>query len=123
MRSSNLDARERVAAGNALAQLGDPRFRADAWYLPEEQLLGFVEISTGPFLMGSDKVHDPAAFDRELPQHEVMLPRYFIGRYPVTGGQFRAFEEDWGFRYNNQLDCCDLPCRDPNATLDLGSKR
>jgi very-short-patch-repair endonuclease len=22
-----------------------------------------------------------------------------------------------------ELDSCDLPCRDPNATLDLGSKR
>src|SRR5262245_46175791 len=49
IRSSHLDARERVAAGNALAQQGDPRFRADAWFLPNEPLLGFVEIPTGPF--------------------------------------------------------------------------
>ena len=62
MRSSDLDVRERVAAGNALAQQGDPRFRADAWYLPDESLLGFVEIPAGPFLMGSDKAHDPGAY-------------------------------------------------------------
>ncbi len=101
MRSSDLDVRERVAAGNALAQQGDPRFRADAWYLPDEPLLGFVEIPAGPFLMGSDKAHDPGAFDDELPQHEVTLPRYFIGRYPVTVAQFRAFVEGRGSRPEN----------------------
>jgi len=98
MRSSRLGSRERVAAGNALAQYGDPRFRADAWYLPDEPLLGFVEIPAGPFLMGSIKVHDQDASDNELPQHEVVLPRYFIGRYPVTVGQFRAFVEASGHR-------------------------
>ena len=41
-----------------LAPLGDPRFRADAWYLPDEPLLGFVEIPAGPFLMGSDPSQD-----------------------------------------------------------------
>ena len=101
MRSSDLDARERVAAGNALAQQGDPRFRADAWYLLEEPLLGFVEIPAGPFLMGSDEAHDPDAHDDELPQHEVTLPRYFIGRYPVTVAQFRAFVEGGGSRPEN----------------------
>jgi formylglycine-generating enzyme required for sulfatase activity len=98
MRSSHLEARKRVAAGNALAQQGDPRFRADAWYLPDEPLLGFIEIPAGPFLMGSDKAHDSGAYDEELPQREVALPRYFIGRYPVTVPQFRAFVERGGIQ-------------------------
>jgi formylglycine-generating enzyme required for sulfatase activity len=93
MRSSHLYPRERVAAGNVLARLGDPRFRADAWFLPDERLLGFVEIPAGPFLMGSDKGHDPEAYDNELARHEVTLLRYFIGRYPVTVAQFRAYVE------------------------------
>jgi formylglycine-generating enzyme required for sulfatase activity len=101
MRSSDLDARARVAAGNALAQQGDPRFRADAWFLLDEPLLGFVEIPAGPFLMGSNKAHDPGAYDDELPQHGVPLPRYFIGRYPVTVAQFRAFVEGGGSRPEN----------------------
>jgi formylglycine-generating enzyme required for sulfatase activity len=101
MRSSHLEARERVAAGNVLAQQNDPRFRADAWFLLDEPLLGFVEIPAGPFLMGSDKAHDPDAYNDELPQHEVTLPLYFIGRYPVTVAQFRAFVEGGGSRPDN----------------------
>jgi formylglycine-generating enzyme required for sulfatase activity len=88
MRSSHVSARERVAAGGALARLGDPRFRAEAWYLPDEPLLGFVEIPAGPFQMGSDKADNPWANDNEMPQHQLTLPRYFIGRYPVTVAQF-----------------------------------
>ena len=29
-------------------------FRSDAWFLPDDDLLGFVEIPAGPFLMGSE---------------------------------------------------------------------
>jgi formylglycine-generating enzyme required for sulfatase activity len=81
---------ERTTAGNTLAWLGDPRFRADAWYLPADPLLGLVEIPAGPFLMGS-KQGDLPAFDAEMPQHRLSLPRYYIARYPVTVAQFRAF--------------------------------
>lgn len=91
MRSEQLSPVRRVAAGNELAQLGDPRFRSDAWYLPDEPLLGFVEIPEGAFLMGSDLQKDPEAYPDEAPQHAITLSRYFIGRYPVTGQQFRAF--------------------------------
>ena len=78
-----------------------PRFRADAWFLPEEELLGFVEIPAGPFTMGSDPAADPLAFDNERwsaaqPVGQPHLPAYFIGRYEVTVAQFRAFVEETG---------------------------
>jgi formylglycine-generating enzyme required for sulfatase activity len=97
MRSSRLSVHDRVAAADALAERGDPRFRADAWSLPDEPLLGFVEIPAGAFLMGGNKARDPDASDGEFPRHEVTLPRYFIGRYPVTVAQFRAFVADTDF--------------------------
>jgi formylglycine-generating enzyme required for sulfatase activity len=107
-----LSPRERAAAGDSLARLGDPRFRADAWYLPDEPLLGFVEIPAGPFLMGTRQEDIPALlkqfggdrewgadrewYEQETPQHEVDLPAYYIARYPVTHMQYYAFVQSTG---------------------------
>jgi formylglycine-generating enzyme required for sulfatase activity/predicted ATPase len=91
LKEGTLPAVERAAAGNSLAHLGDPRFREDAWHLPDEPLLGFVEVPAGSFVMGSDKQQDPDAYEDELPQHSLNLPTYYIARYPVTVAQFRAF--------------------------------
>ena len=75
---------------------GDPRVREDAWFLPDEPLLGFVDVPAGPFSMGSDPERDSRSYDDETPQHEVTLPAYYIARYPVTVAQFRAYVEDGG---------------------------
>jgi formylglycine-generating enzyme required for sulfatase activity/uncharacterized caspase-like protein len=78
------------------------RFNPAAWNLPDDESWGFVEIPKGPFMrllgpvMGSDKKTDPDAHDDELPQHSVMLPAYWIGRYEVTVGQFKACVADGG---------------------------
>jgi formylglycine-generating enzyme required for sulfatase activity len=88
----------RAASGDALARLGDPRFRAEAWHLPNEPLLGFVEVPAGPFLMGSDKKRDQDAYEDELPQHRLELPLYYIARYPVTVAQFRAFVQESSYQ-------------------------
>ncbi|MGH8631750.1 MAG: NACHT domain-containing protein, partial [Burkholderiales bacterium] len=45
----HLSPRERAAAGSTLGRLGDLRFHADARFLPDEPLLGFVEIPAGSF--------------------------------------------------------------------------
>jgi formylglycine-generating enzyme required for sulfatase activity len=95
---SELPARERTLAGTNLARLGDPRFRADAWFLPDEPQLGFVEIPAGPFWMGSDRQKDKQAQDDEQPQHSVDLAQYWIARYPVTVAQFRTFYTESGYQ-------------------------
>jgi formylglycine-generating enzyme required for sulfatase activity len=76
--------------------------RADAWFLPDEPLLGFVEIPAGTFLMGSDPAADPLAYDNERlapggGQGVVDLPAYYIGRYPVPVAQFREFVNATGY--------------------------
>ncbi|MDS4070010.1 MAG: SUMF1/EgtB/PvdO family nonheme iron enzyme [Candidatus Competibacter sp.] len=98
MRDEWLPVTERALAGDNLAALGDPRFDAEHWHLPAEPLFGFIEIPAGPFMMGSDQQRDKAAFDNELPQHEVNLPGYYVARWPVTVAQFAAFVEASGYR-------------------------
>ncbi len=76
-------------------------FRDDAWFLPDDELLGFVEVAAGRFVMGSDKAIDALAFDNERwdagrTQGAVDLPTFYIGRYEVTVAQFRAFVEATG---------------------------
>ncbi len=101
LQAGYLSAVERVRAGDTLARLGDLRFRADAWHLPDEPLLGFVEIPAGPFWMGSSE-RDEEVGDDERPQHEVTLSRYWIARYPVTVAQFQAFVAATGYAWGDQ---------------------
>ena len=105
----------RTLVAEALAGHGPPPWRAALRCLgvqPDDPLwaagsgqmwqavLGqpMVWVPPGPFLMGSDKEKDPQAYDDELPQHPLALPGYWIGRYPVTVAQFRAFVEGSGHR-------------------------
>lgn len=72
------------------------RFRTDVGYLPDEPLLGFVEIPAGEFTMGSNPQVDRFAFENERWsqssfQGQVRLPTFYIGHYEVTIAQFRAF--------------------------------
>jgi len=86
----------RALAGQLLARLGDPRpgvgLRPDG--LPDITWCG---VPAGPFLMGSDKAKDSQAYDDELPQHEVNLEGYRIGKYPVTNAQYTAFVAAGGY--------------------------
>ncbi|MDM8550093.1 NACHT domain-containing protein [Desulfobacterales bacterium HSG2] len=102
IQTGRLEAKERVASGDTLAKLGDPRFNPDLWYLPDDEELGFVRIPAGEFLMGSDKERDKDAEDNELP-HTVELSEYQIARYPVTAAQFRAFVQDSGYQPKKKL--------------------
>ena len=52
-----------------------------------------ILIPTGPFWMGSDMV------PIEMPRHEVVLPAYRIGKYPVTHTEYAHF-----LRHNPQHD-------------------
>ena len=103
-----LSARERANAGRHLAALGDSRFRADACHLPDEPLLGFVQVPAGAFLMGTREEDIQALlkrfggergwYERETPRHTVELPAYYMARYPVTTAQFRAFVQGSGYQ-------------------------
>lgn len=80
-----------------------PGLRADLYFLPDDSLLGFVEIPAGPFVMGSDPAVDPLAYDIErwsagAPQGVVELGTFYIGRHEVTVAQYAAFVRESGYR-------------------------
>jgi len=53
----------------------------------------FVRVPSGEFIMGSkDGDKD------EKPQHEVHLGEYWMGKYPVTNAQYKAFVDASGHR-------------------------
>lgn len=75
---------QRAAAGRSLAKLGDPRPEATA-----VEGMQFCCVPPGPFWMGEGK---------EAHRNERLDYGYWVGRYPVTNAQFRAFVEAGGYR-------------------------
>ncbi len=76
-------------------------FRAESWYLPDDNLLGFVKIPSGSFRMGSDRTLDSQAFENErwspsASQGIVDVEEFYISRSEVTIAQFTAFVDDTG---------------------------
>ena len=67
--------RVRIAAGEVLGYLGDPRPGA------------LVTVPAGEFLMGESQE-----------QHKLYLPEYQIGKYPLTNAEFAAFIETGGYQ-------------------------
>jgi formylglycine-generating enzyme required for sulfatase activity len=109
IQQGRLSSGERAAAGRTLARLDDPRFRASAWHLPDEPLLGFVKIPAGSFSMGTGEEEIPALteqfgesewykYEVEAPRHEIELGTYYLARYPVTVAQFGVFVEAGGYQ-------------------------
>jgi formylglycine-generating enzyme required for sulfatase activity len=87
----------RVKAGDTLGYLGDPRPGVDPSAAPVSGYRAgvFCEVLAGSFIMGSDRLEDDQAFSQEYDITRAELAyTYFIARYPVTGAQFRLFEQD-----------------------------
>lgn len=81
-----LTAPVRAEAGFALARIGDPREEVRS-----VDVMPFRPVPAGPFWMGS-AAGDPSAYPEEVPLHPLDLPYdYWMGRFPVTVAQFRAF--------------------------------
>jgi formylglycine-generating enzyme required for sulfatase activity len=51
--------------------------------------LEMVEIPAGTFYMGSPE-NEKGRYDSESPQHQVNVPSFFIGKYPLTQAQYQA---------------------------------
>lgn len=102
-----MSAQARALAGDVLAELGDPRFDPDRFYLPADDWLGFVHVpADSAFRIGtrhSDAQRVAKVVGYAVPRYELNdaltpTPDFHIARYPVTVAQFRAFVTATGFR-------------------------
>jgi len=88
-----LEARERAAAGNVLAKLGDPRpgvgVRVIAPDRPPIPDILWCYVPPGPFLMGEGQ---------EQYKNKILGYGYLISRYPITNIQFAAFVDAGGYQ-------------------------
>ncbi len=83
-----LPARQRVEAGRVLGRLGDPRESVKTAAGME-----FCWVPAGPFFMGANE-SDQGASDYERPAGTYdVRGGYWIGRYPVTQGQYTEYLE------------------------------
>jgi formylglycine-generating enzyme required for sulfatase activity len=92
---------QRVAAGDALNHLGDPRPGVG---LTREGLpdIAWCPVAAGEFLLGNTKETDEMAYNDESPQHQWHLPAFAISQYPITTSQYAAFVQDGGYQTQRQ---------------------
>jgi formylglycine-generating enzyme required for sulfatase activity len=89
-------------AEDAVDLLDIDGFSSDVWYLPDDELFGFVEIPAGSFIMGSNPALDRMAYENERwsdlrRQGSIDLPRFYISRFETTVAQFNSFVNATGF--------------------------
>lgn len=109
----DLEAKQRVEAGDWLGQLGDPRFEDDQLFcLPKRQgdeledcpLPGFVRVDAGSFRFGRRKGEYPDLDAKDRFSNEIretddatISYAYWMARYPVTVAQWAVFMADGGY--------------------------
>ncbi|MCP5515783.1 MAG: SUMF1/EgtB/PvdO family nonheme iron enzyme [Verrucomicrobiales bacterium] len=91
-RSLQADLRARIAAGEALGELGDPRFERKPGPHGDYLLPPMVRIPAGRYLIGSEDGHAD-----ERPVHHVDLAEFEMGQFPVTNAEWRLFMDAGGY--------------------------
>ncbi|MGE0103815.1 MAG: SUMF1/EgtB/PvdO family nonheme iron enzyme [Blastocatellales bacterium] len=89
----NADLRARLAAGEALGEIGDPRFELCKGNYGEYLLPPMVEIPGGSYPIGLNQ----GLYDDEEPEHFVEIPAFQIGVFPVTNAEYRKFIDSGGY--------------------------
>jgi formylglycine-generating enzyme required for sulfatase activity len=87
------DLRARIAAAEALGELGDPRFARRAG--PHGP---YLRPPLAPIPGGTVPIGDDAGeYDDEKPAHKVAIAPFEIGVFPVTNAEYRLFMEAGGY--------------------------
>ncbi len=67
------------------------------WEAEFDHGIEMIYVPAGTFIMGNDELHGGISGSASAPQHEVTLTGYWIGKTPVTKGQFRVFVAETGY--------------------------
>jgi formylglycine-generating enzyme required for sulfatase activity len=94
------DLRARIAAGEALGLIGDPRFEVYRGADGECLLPPMVDIPAGTYPIGDNL----SGFADESPAHKVELKAYQIGVYPVTNAEYAKFIAAGGYENEHWWD-------------------
>lgn len=88
---------EKASASTYLTTSVAVKDTSDSLTITHPIRLEFVRVPAGFFLMGSDPEKDKQAEAWEQPQHRVFVSKFYIGKYPITKGQFAAFVQDTNY--------------------------
>ena len=94
MRDPQIDLRVRVAAGEILGEVGDPRFVRRSYNGVDAIEPQMVTIPAGEAILGGD---DPEAYDDEKPECHVRVESFDFAVYPVTNAEFACFVAAKGY--------------------------
>lgn len=103
-RDGDADLRARIAAGHAVGELGDPRFKRRSGLYGEYLLPPMVEVPGGLYPIGDD---GPIAYDAyglkgatsaHVPRHTVAVAPFRVGRFLVTNAEYARFLEGGGYQ-------------------------
>ena len=86
------DLRARIAAGEALGLIGDPRFELRSGDFGKYLMPPLVTIPGGKYTIGDNKGEDD-----EKPAGTVELAEFQIGQFPVTNAEYKLFIEAGGY--------------------------
>jgi len=95
-----VDLRARISAGEALGEIGDPRFELREGPYGEYLLPPMVEIAAGIYPIGDDQ----SDYDFEKPAHTVEVPAFQIGMFPVTNAEYAKFMAAGGYENEKWWD-------------------
>jgi formylglycine-generating enzyme required for sulfatase activity len=95
--------RARLAAGDVLGRLGDPRFRVVEVDGHRVLLPPLIPIPAGPVMLGSRRwqvwwlTRRGFPAEDELPRHPAQVAEFAIGQFPVTNAEYACFMAAGGY--------------------------
>ena len=87
------DLRARIAAAEALGELGDPRFPRLSGPHGDYLRPPVAAIPAGTYTIGDDD----SGYGDEKPAHQVEVAAFAMGMFPVTNAEYRLFIEAGGY--------------------------